>query len=232
MNDLKMPFTSHLEELRERLIRVLIGIGIGFILCYGFQEEIISLLQRPYGQKLVFISPTEAFFVTLKVSFFAGIMLATPLILYEIWAFVAPGLKESEHKFARYFMIYGTVLFLTGVMFCYFVVLPIGVSFLLSYQSSLLQPMISVDNYMSFVLLFLFAFGIIFNLPLAIIILTRIGLVSPETLRRNRKFAYLITFIVGALLTPPDVFSQTMMALPLILLYEISIVISTRFVPG
>ena len=230
MNDLQMPFSSHLGELRRRLIRALTGIGIGFFLCYGFNEKLILLLQKPYGQKLVFISPTEAFFVTLKVSFFAGLVLAIPLIFHEIWAFTAPGLKESEKKFTWYFMIFGTVFFGVGVLFCYFVALPFGVTFLLSYQSDFLIPMISVDSYISFALLFLSAFGIIFNLPLAIVLLTKMGLVGPDTLRRNRRYALLVMFIVGAILTPPDVFSQIIMALPLIVLYEISIIISTYFV--
>lgn len=229
MNDLRMSFTSHLEELRKRLIRVLVGIGIGFLFCYGFNEKIILLLQKPYGERLVFISPTEAFFVTLKVSFFAGIFLAIPLIFHEVWVFCAPGLKESEKKFTWYFMIFGTGLFCVGVLFCYFVVLPFGVKFLLSYQSPVLSPMISVNHYITFALLFLFAFGIIFNLPLVIALLTQIGVVGPDILRRNRRYAILVMFIVGALLTPPDVFSQIMMALPLIVLYEISIIVSSYF---
>ena len=230
MNEEKMPFTSHLEELRRRLIRVFIGAGCGFLLCYGFSERIIFLLQKPYGQRLVFISPTEAFLVTLKVSFFAGVILAIPLIFHEIWAFAAPGLKNSEKNFAWYFMVYGTGCFVLGVLFCYFVALPFSMSFLLSYQTDLLMPMISVNHYVSFAFVFLFAFGIIFNLPLVILLLTRIGVVTPDTLRRNRKYALLITFVVGAVLTPPDVFSQTLMALPLIALYEISIIVSGYFV--
>ena len=127
-------------------------------------------------------------------------------------------------------MIFGSALFCVGVLFCDFVALPFGVKFLLSYQSDMLLPMISVNSYITFTLIFLFAFGTIFNLPLVIVLLTKVGVVGPDGLRRNRSYALLVMFIVGAILTPPDVFSQLMMALPLIALYEISIIISGYFV--
>jgi sec-independent protein translocase protein TatC len=143
--------------------------------------------------------------------------------------FVAPGLLEKERKSAWYFVIYGTILFFVGVFFCYFVALPFGVSFLLSYQSDFLSPMISVGSYVSFALVFMLAFGVIFNLPLVIVLLTRFGIVTPQVLRKNRRYAMLVMFIAGAVLTPPDIFSQVMMALPLILLYEVSVALSAYF---
>jgi len=208
-----MPFTSHLEELRHRLIRIVIGNAIGFFLCYGFAERLVSILQRPYGQTLVFLFPAEAFYVTLKVSFFAALCLESPLILYEVWAFVSPGLKERERKFAKYFIFYGSGLFFLGIMFCYFIVLPFVMSFLLSYQGDIIRPMISATNYISFVTLLMFTFGMVFDLPLLVVILTLFGIITPDMMRKNRKFALMFMLVLAAILTPPDVFSQIVMTI-------------------
>jgi len=225
-----MPFTSHLDELRHRLIRIIIGNVAGFLVCYGFAEKLVSILQKPYGRTLVFLFPAEAFYVTLKVAFFAAIWLETPLILYEVWSFVSPGLKDRERKFAKYFIFYGTGLFFLGIMFCYFVVLPFVMSFLLSYQGDIIRPMISATNYISFVTLLMFTFGVVFDLPLLVVMLTLIGIVTPDMMRKNRKFALMFMLVLAAILTPPDVFSQIIMTIPLIILYEVSIIVSSRLV--
>ncbi|MFQ5646349.1 MAG: twin-arginine translocase subunit TatC [bacterium] len=218
-----MPLTGHLDELRSRLIKMIGSVSVGFFLCYFFSERIISLLQAPLNLPLVFIAPTEAFLTNLKVAFFSGIGLAYPIIGYQWWAFIRPGLKENERSHAVWLFTLGPLLFCLGSAFAYWGVLPLGIKFLLSFKTASLVPMLTLNEYISFCLLMIVAFGLIFNLPLAVVILARIGIITPARMRSSRKYAVLIIFVLAALLTPPDVFTQTMMALPLLLLYEVSI---------
>lgn len=227
MNEEKLPFLTHLEELRKRLIIVFIAIGIGFGVSYSYAEEILLILKRPFPGQLVALAPTEAFITILKVSFFTGVLLAIPVILHQIWKFVAPGLYEHEKKHTVPFVIIATFLFFTGAVFCYFAILPYGLKFLQRFAPRAVDTDIfRLSDYVSFVTKLLLGFGAIFELPLIMIFLTKIGVVTPESLAANRKYAVLIMFIVGAVLTPPDVFTQLMMAGPLYALYEISIIAS------
>jgi sec-independent protein translocase protein TatC len=227
MNDDKLPFLTHLEELRKRLIIVFIAIGAGFGVSYSYAEEILLVLKRPYPGQLVALAPTEAFITILKVSFFTGVLLAIPVILHQIWKFVAPGLYEHEKKHTVAFVVVATLLFFTGAVFCYLAILPQGLKFLQRFAPQAIETNIfRLSDYVAFVTKLLLGFGAVFELPLIMIFLTKIGVVTPESLASNRKYAILIMFIVGAVLTPPDVFTQLMMAGPLYVLYEISILAS------
>jgi len=226
--DRRMPFTQHLEELRRRLIVSLIAIGAGFLVAYNFNEKLLLIVQRPLNRPLIFLSPTEAFWVNLLVSFFAGVILAAPVLLYEMWKFVAPGLLEKEKRYILPFTLFSTLFFSLGVSFAYFVVLPLGLRFLLGFASPELQPMLSLSKYVGFFGRLLLAFGLVFEFPLVIFLLTRLGILQPQTLARNRKYAILGIFVVSALLTPPDVISQILMAIPLMVLFELSLLVSRK----
>lgn len=224
-----MPFTSHLEELRSRLIRIFAAIGILFIICYFFKEKLFEVLtiplvvSMPDNSTMIFTSLPEAFFTYLKVSFFAAIFLASPYILYQIWNFISPGLYDSEKKYVIPFVLFSTIFFVGGSLFAYFVVFPFGFKFFLAFGTDLIRPMLSIREYLSFSFRLLLAFGIIFELPILMFFLSRVGLVNSRTLITKRKYAILLVFIIAALFTPPDVVTQVLMALPLMLLYEASV---------
>jgi sec-independent protein translocase protein TatC len=231
--DDKMPFMEHLGELRTRIMRSLIALLVGLVIAFPFAERITDFLARPVtklGYKLVFTAPAEAFWVQMKVALICGLFISAPGILWQVWAFIAPGLHEHEKKYALPFVFIGSLMFLLGGAFSLFVVTPYAIAFLLSYARETLQPMITLENHIDFLLKFTLAFGAVFELPLVITILARIGVVTPKMLARNRKYAILGAFIAGAILTPtPDAFNQTLMAGPLILLYEVGIVCARLF---
>ncbi|MDA8169480.1 MAG: twin-arginine translocase subunit TatC [Nitrospiraceae bacterium] len=251
MTDSKMPLTEHLVELRKRLFVSLTVIMAAFIACFTYSESIFKLLLMPMSTypkitlaypfvkyitkpdppKLVFLAPAEAFWMHLKISFIAGVIISIPVIFYQIWKFISPGLLTKEKKYVTPFVLSGTVLFLAGASFCFLVVLPFALQFLLTYKTEYMTPMISIGHYMDFCLKFILAFGIVFEMPVVIVILTRMGIVSTQTLAKNRKYAVLLAFIIAAILTPtPDAFNQTLMALPIIVLYEVGILASRIFV--
>jgi len=225
----KMPFTSHLEELRSRLIRIFAVIGTLFIVCYFFKEKLFEVLtiplvvSMPDNSAMIFTSLPEAFFTYLKVSFFAAIFLASPYILYQIWKFISPGLYKSEKKYVFPFVFFSTIFFIGGSLFAYFVVFPFGFKFFLAFGTELIRPMLSIREYLSFSFRLLLAFGIIFELPILMFFLSRVGLVNSRTLITKRKYAILLVFIIAALFTPPDIVTQVLMALPLMFLYEASV---------
>jgi sec-independent protein translocase protein TatC len=227
-SDDKLPFTDHLDELRHRLIISVIGIGVGFAISYAFSQQILLLLQRPMPTRLIFIAPTEAFFVNLKVALYAGLFFSIPLILFQVWKFVAPGLYEQERRYSYPFLLISTVLFLTGAAFAYLVILPIALHFLIAQGGELWQPNITLSNYLAFCMRLLLAAGLIFEFPVLMYFLAKVGVVTPEFLVKNRKYAVLVAFIISAVLTPPDVFSQILLAIPLFLLFEVSIFVAKR----
>ncbi|MDM8524951.1 twin-arginine translocase subunit TatC [Desulfococcaceae bacterium HSG8] len=226
----KIPFTSHLEELRERLIVCLVAVGIGFCISYGFKEKLFEILMQPLiavmgkGDKLIFTGLPEAFFTYLKVALLSGVMLGAPVILYEFWMFVAPGLYTKEKRALFPIIFLSSVFFIGGSLFGYFIVFPFGFEFFLGFANENIQALPSMREYLGFSSKLLLAFGIVFELPLVITFLARLGIVSVDFLKKNRKYALLLFFIGAAILTPPDVVTQVMMALPLMLLYEISII--------
>ncbi len=221
----KMPLTEHLSELRKRLVVSIAAIGIGFIASFNFSDRLIGLIVKSINIKIVFLAPTEAFWAEMKVAFFCGLLISMPVLLHQIWKFVAPALHPNERQYGLPFVILSFVFFLIGVAFALAVVLPFAIGFLLSYQTEWMQPMISVGNLVDFYIKFLLAFGLVFEMPLAITILSKIGVLTPAFLSKNRKYAVLANFVIAAMLTPTtDVFNMMLMAIPLVVLYEIGII--------
>ncbi len=231
--DDRMPFMEHLGELRVRIMRALYGLLAGTVIALPFSERITDWLARPVtklGYELVFTAPAEAFWVQMKVGLIAGVFIASPVILWQVWAFVSPGLHQHERKYAVPFVLIGSVMFILGGAFSLYIVTPYALNFLLSYARPGLKPMITIQNHVDFLLKFTLAFGVVFELPLALTLLARMGVVSARMLAKNRKYAILGAFIAGAILTPtPDAFNQAMMAGPLIILYEVGIVSARLF---
>jgi sec-independent protein translocase protein TatC len=234
MVDTPMPLTSHLAELRSRLFAAVIAIAIGFALCYAVKDSIVAGLQSPpvlFGPRvkvpLQIIAPAEAFITYLKVSFLAGVFLVLPVILYQLWKFVAPGLLEHEKKYTVPFIIGSTALFYAGGAMFY-MLLPLVIDFLLSFSSEDITAQLSVGYYVSFCIRMMIAFGVVFQLPVVVVFLVQLELLSSRTLITHFRYAVVLAFIVAAVLTPPDVISQTFMALPALLLYGVSILIAKR----
>ena len=230
--DEKQPFLAHLEELRRRLIICAIAIGIGFVISYFFSKQLFSLLVLPLvkvlpaDSQLIFTSLPEMFITYIKVSLVAGIILAIPVIFYELWMFIVPALYQKEKRYLVPFVLFSSILFILGALFGYLVVFPYGFKFFISFATEDIQALPSVKQYFSFAIRLLLAFGLVFEMPVVVLFLARIGLITPDAMKRFRKFAILCSFILAAILTPPDVATQIMMALPIIILYELSILIS------
>jgi sec-independent protein translocase protein TatC len=229
----KQPFTSHLEELRKRLVRSLIAIGIGFFVCYYFKEWLFKIITQPLidvlpkNSHMIYTSLPEAFFTYMKIAFFASLFLTAPFTLYQIWKFISPGLYSKEKKYVAPFVITSSLLFVGGVVFAYFLALPPAFGFFVEFSSDFLKPMFTMREYLSFALKLLLAFGVSFELPVFIFFMAKIGIVNTRMLRKQRRYAILIIFIVAAILTPsPDAFTQCIMAVPLIVLYELSIYVA------
>lgn len=224
-NDGSMSIIAHLTELRKRLIRSLIAIGVGSCIAYYFIEDIMHLLTGPAG-KLYYMQPAEAFFTYIKVAIFVGFLIALPIVLYQIWRFVLPALIGMERYLLSVIVPVSLILFIAGIAFSFFFVLPAAVKFLVGFSTQELQPMFSIKQYFDFVIAFLLPFGFIFELPLAIILLAKVGIVSSKFLAKQQRIVIFLTFVIGAVISPtPDIFSQCMIAIPMILLYEISYVI-------
>lgn len=225
-----MPFTAHLEELRSRLIKSLLAFLAASLLCFTFVETLFSLLTAPLlglqipGLKLIGTGVPDAFFIKIKVALAGGFCLSFPAILWQAWHFIAPGLYEQERKYARSFVFFGALLFLVGAGFCYTVVFPAGYRFLLQrYEVLHVRPAIRVDEYLSFSARLVVAFGVIFELPVVAYFLTRLGVIEHRFLIRQGRYGVLFILILAAVLTPPDWVSQILLAVPLSLLYGISI---------
>ncbi|MBN2296953.1 MAG: twin-arginine translocase subunit TatC [Deltaproteobacteria bacterium] len=229
MEEEKAPITDHLEELRWRLVKCVVAIGAGFAATYAFSDRIFNFLVSPLVKllpeksQLIYTSLPEAFFTYLKVSFFSGLILATPVILYQIWKFVMPGLYEKEKRYVLPFVLIATLFFLVGVSFAFYVVFPLGFKFFLGFSTETISALPSMKEYLGLAMRLLFAFGITFELPVIMFFLAKMGIVNHTLLRSKRKYAILIVFVLAAILTPPDVISQFLLAIPLIALYEISI---------
>ena len=236
-DDRTMPLLGHLEELRARLIKALLAIGLAFAPTYFFSSNIFSLLTQPLllvSQSpiaLIGTGPTEAFFTKLKVSFIAALFLASPVVFYQLWQFVAPGLYDSERRYVFPFVFFATIFFLFGAGFCHLFVLPVGYTFFLEqYESIGVEATLRISEYLTFTARMLLAFGVTFELPVLTFFFARIGLVTYKTLLGTYRYAIVIIFIVAAMLTPgPDVASQLLMAAPLIFLYTVSIGVAYLF---
>ena len=230
----KMSFLEHLGELRTRIVWSLIPTAVGLIVAFRFSDRILQFIRRPLDRanvQLVSLTPTEGFWTSMKISMVMGVILAMPVILWQVWAFIAPGLHKHERRFAGPFVIIGSVLFLLGAAFALLVVMPFGVEFLLNFTKEQgIQPMISVSSHVDLVIKFTLGFGLVFELPLVLTMLSRMGIVTPQFLSKNRKYAILVNFIIAAILTPtPDILNQSLMAGPLIVLYEVGILAARIF---
>jgi len=231
--DHKMSLTEHLVELRIRITRSLIALVIGFGGCYYYKDWIFDIVTRPLTQALpknsylIYTGLTDAFFTYMKVAFFASLIITSPFILYQIWKFIAPALHSKEKKYLLPFVFFSTLLFVSGVVFGYFIALPPAFEFFVSFNNKYLQAMISFSDYLSLFVTFLLGFGLSFELPVFIFFLTKLGIVNAKMLSKQRRYAILVIFVVAAVLTPsPDALSQVLMAIPLMFLYEVSIFVS------
>jgi sec-independent protein translocase protein TatC len=217
-----MPLLTHLEELRKRVFLSIIAVAAGAMAAFFFAPRLIELLTRPVGT-LVFLAPAEAFVVQLKVALIAGAVLAAPVVSYQFWRFVRPALRPREAHYIAWAVAVSTLFFLGGLAFAYFVMVPFAMRFLLGFESSRLQAMISLQNYIETVGGFLLAAGVIFQMPVVVFFLARLGIVTTRLLWRSQRIAVVACFVVGAVLSPPDIVSQTLMSVPLLVLYELSI---------
>ena len=229
---------SHLLELRDRLLRSVIAVAVCFVPLAFFQNELFTLVakplidQLPEGTSLIATSVVSPFMAPLKLSIMLALFIAMPYVLYQIWGFVAPGLYKRERRFALPLIVSSIALFYTGVAFAYYVVFPLMFQFLASTTPVGVKMMTDIANYLDFVLLLFLAFGIAFEMPVAVVLLVATGLVKLEVLTRNRGYVILGIFIIAAFLTPPDAVSQSFMAIPMYLLYELGIVFARMIQKG
>ena len=228
----KAPLLDHLIELRRRLLWAFAALAVAFGGCLYFARPIFGFLVQPLlaaGQnQLIYTAVFEAFFVEIKVAFFSALMIAFPIIAGQLWLFVAPGLYKNERRAFLPFLFMTPFLFIAGAALAYYVAMPLALHFLLGYQGNIAgvqaTALPGIGNYLDFAMRFLFGFGVAFLLPVLLMLLERAGLVTRDQLKRGRRYAIVVAFVVAAVLTPPDVISQLLLAIPLVLLYEISLV--------
>lgn len=237
LDESKAPLIEHLIELRNRLIRSVIAIGIAFVVCFFFAEQIFNILVVPLEQaageqrdmKLIFTSPQEYFFTQLKIAFFGALFLAFPVLASQIYMFMAPGLYRHERAAFYPFLIATPILFALGACLVYFLIMPLALSFFLSFEQTgddgrvAIELLPRVSEYLGLIMTLIFAFGLVFQLPVVLTLMARVNMIGSETLQTKRKYAVVIAFVMAAVLTPPDPISQIGLALPTLILYEISI---------
>lgn len=225
MSDERAPITFHLEELRRRIIVCLVAWLLGSIISYIYAEDIIAVVSAPAGT-LYFLNPAEVFFSYLKIAAFAGFVGTLPIHCFEFWRFLRPALRGGEVKTALWFIPSALILFYGGSAFAFFFVLPAAVQFFMSFATVSLQPMFSLASYLSFFIAFLLPFALGFELPLVLLVLSRLGLVTPTMLRAKRRVFVLLAFIFAGVVSPTtDIFTQTCIAVPMIVLYEGTIIV-------
>lgn len=230
-----MPFTDHLEELRTRLIRALLGLLVAAAICLPFQREIFHLLMRPLiaaldNQPMIALGVADLFWTYLKVALLGGLFLASPWVFYQLWAFIAPGLHPHERKLAVPFIASTTFFFVSGAAFGYFLLMPVAFEYLLSFSDEYVKATLDVQRNFGFALQLLIVFGLVFELPVILTLLAKLGIVDAPKLRRFRRYWVVVAFAIGAIATPtPDAVTQTFASLPLIVLYEVGIVSAKLF---
>ena len=228
----KVPISHHLIEIKDRVIQVGLVVALFFGLSFYFIDILLLWLEDPLPKQfaeLTFITPTEPFFTNMKVAFMGSVFISMPWILYHLWGFIAPGLKVKEKKITALFVFFGTMFFLFGGIFCYFLVLPLGLKFLLAYGSNFWKMQVTIGFYFSFVVKLIMAFAFAFQTPLIMVLLTKFGVINTVKMKIYRKWAFLGTFALAAVLTPPDIITQVLLAFPLYGLYEFGMVVSRFF---
>jgi len=237
MKEIKMTFIEHLEELRKRILWSLAAILICFIVAYNFSKKIFDFLMKPIienlpqGSTLIFTRPAEGFTTYLRVGFFAALVVALPFILYQTWRFVAPALYKHEKQIAIPFIVFGTIFFGLGAGFCYFIAAPPAFKFLLSeYTSEYVKAFPTIGEALSFFMALIFGFGLVFEFPLIVFVLAKLGIVNSNMLKRKRRYAIVICAILAAIITPTtDAFSMVLMLVPLIVFYELGVIVAAIF---
>ena len=227
-----MSILRHLEELRSRIITSLAAVAVGAVISYIYIEDIMRCITLPTGGRLYYLQPAEAFFTYIKIACFAGFLLALPVVFYQAWKFVLPALTVRERTVVGILVPSSVILFFTGLAFSFFLVLPAAMQFFMGFGSENLMPMFTLNRYFDFVLAFILPFGAVFELPLIVIVFAKLGFIGSEFLASKQRIVIFLAFVVGAVISPtPDIFTQSMIAVPLILLYEISYLV-VRFVLG
>ena len=230
-----MSLMSHLRELRRRLVYSLIASALGFLACWSVVEPIFSVITQPLlavlpeGSNAMYTTLPEAFFTRMYIAFITGLFAVSPFIFYQIWAFIAPGLYDEEKHFIIPIALVSAVFFVGGALFCYYIVFKYAFAFFVSFATEQIVAMPKISDYLDFVLKLLLAFGLVFEMPIFAFFLSRMGIVTAARMRAVRRYAVLVVFIVAAIMTPPDVVSQLLMAVPMLLLYEISILVAVVF---
>jgi sec-independent protein translocase protein TatC len=230
--DDKSSLLGIVQRLRKRLVACAIAVGIGFAISYAFSETLFKVLAWPLKinmapeDRLIYTGLPEMFFIYIKVAFVAGIVLAAPFIFYEMWMLATPGFRQRQGRLVLPFVLLSSLLFIGGVLFGYFIAFPLGFKFFLGFENQHLQSLPSVKQYFSFSIRLLLLFGLIFELPVAVFFLAKVGIIKPEAMKKNRAYAMLGVFVLAAIVTPPDLISQVMLSIPLLALYEVAILIA------
>lgn len=221
-----MPFLEHLEELRRRLIKSMLAVIVGAAVGLIFQDQLMAFIQEPLkGTKLYNMEVAGEFYAYLKVSLFAGIFVALPVVFYQLWGFVSPGLYKREKRMVLPLVATSTLLFLAGAGFCFYVMMPFALAYLIGFSDGTITSIVSIGSYLSFVGFLMLAFGIAFQMPILAYFLGRMGVISARFMGKGRRYAVVILLTIAAILTPPDVFTQVMLFVPLYALYEVSILV-------
>lgn len=223
-NNEGLTLVEHLSELRKRVLFSFISFIIASLIGYNFSERIAKdIIGRAPDMDFIYISPSELMLSYIRIALFIGIILASPIIITQIWLFISPGLSRKERRYVRVSILLGGGFFIVGALFSYEIVLPFIFKFFAGFQTEDIKATISFANYLNFIIRIVLAFGLVFELPIIMYLLSKFSLVSPEFFIRNRKYMVLVIFIVAAILTPPDVISQSMLAIPMVILYQIGI---------
>jgi len=227
VDDIKKPIVEHISELRRRIIVIISVVIIGTIVSYIFREKLIDLILSPVRElDFIYLTPPELFLAYVKIALVVGIIATSPIIFWQIWVFLVPGLKKKEKIYLGIAIVVGYFLFLLGGYFAYRVIIPITIDFFVRLSTETIQPQFSFGNYTGFISSILLSFGIVFELPILIALLTKFNLITASILRKYRKYLILVIFIAASFLSPPDLVSQLLLAAPLLVLFEISVLIS------
>ena len=229
VNEKKMSFLEHLEEFRWVMVKCIVSVVVLSIVGYLFAERLVDFITAPYPYTLIALAPSEPFMLRIKMAITVGSIASLPILIYQFWSFIAPGLLTREKKFVPWIIFFTMLCFLIGASFAYYIIMPLALNFLAKFQTAKLVMSVSIDKYVSFIVTFIIVFGLSFELPIVSVFLAKIGLLTPDFMKKNRVYAILIFFVGGALLTPPEVMSQIALAVPLIILYEVSIQLTKIF---